>query len=143
MDDANALVLLISQDVSEYRGVSLVPVDYPQMESVDFDLTRHVRTALEMRPDFAAAKRTVERNNIVVKFNRNQLWPEIDLVGSYGLNGRGPTFNRLSDSTVSGDNPAWSVGVMVTIPLGNRQARATYHQSKLQVDQSLISLKQL
>lgn len=143
-DRENALKRLIAQDVMELRGESLVPFDYPVVEMVETDAARSIRTALESRPDFLAARHELDRQNILVKFNRNQLWPQIDLQGSYGLNGRGDTgFGSFADNLASGDNPAWSVGVVVTLPLGNRQARANYHTARLTAEQALLNLKRL
>ena len=142
-DNENTLKRLISQQITEFRGVTLVPTDFPVAELMDLDVTQSIRTALELRPDYASAKEALERQNIAVQFNRNQLWPEIDLQGSYAANGRGITFSDFSDNVTSGDNPTWSVGVVVTIPLGNRQARANYNIAKLDADQALLTLKAL
>ena len=142
-DNENQLKRLITQQVTEFRGVTLVPTDFPVAQMTDLDVAQSVRTALEMRPDYASAKEALERQNISVQFNRNQLWPEIDLQGSYAANGRGPTFSEFSDNVWSGDNPSWSAGVVVTIPLGNRQARANYHIAKLDAEQALLTLKGL
>jgi outer membrane protein len=142
-DNENALKRLISQQVTEFRGVSLVPTDFPVAQMMDLDVVQSVRTALELRPDYVSAKEALERQNIVVQFNRNQLWPEVDLQGSYAANGRGLTFSDFSDNVGSGDNPTWSGGIVVTIPLGNRQARANYHIARLDADQALLTLKAL
>jgi len=142
-DNENALKLLISQNVGEFQGESFVPVDYPVVEMIETDVARSVRTALESRPDYIAAKQAVDKQNIQVKYNRNQLWPEIDLTGSYGWNGLGGNFDNWADNVNSRDNPVWSAGVTVTLPLGNRQARASYHSSQLQAKQLLLQLKQL
>jgi outer membrane protein TolC len=142
-DAENVVKRLISQQVSEFRGVSLIPSDFPVAQMTDLDVTQSIRTALTKRPDFLSAKHAVERQNIVVQFSRNQLWPEIDLQGSYGVNGSGTSVSRYSDSLTSDDFPAWSAGVVVSFPLGNRQARSSYHIAKLDADQALISLKAL
>jgi len=142
-DNENTLRRLISQQVTEFRGVSLVPTDFPVAEMMDLDVVQSVRTALEMRPDYFSAKEALERQNIAVQFNRNQLWPEIDLQGSYAANGIGSTFGNFSTDVTGGDNPSWSAGVVITIPLGNRQARANYHIAKLDADQALLTLKAL
>ncbi|MGD0650087.1 MAG: TolC family protein [Verrucomicrobiia bacterium] len=142
-DNENALKILISQNVGEFQGESIVPVDYPVVEMVETDVARSIRTALEMRPDYIRAKLTVESQNIQVKFNRNQLWPEIDLNASYGWAGRGGTFEDWADNVGTRENPVWAGGVTVTFPLGNRQARANYQAARLQVEQFLLQLKQL
>lgn len=142
-DNENTLKRLICQRVTELRGVSLVPVDYPLVQMVAIDVDFSTNTALEKRADYLSLKHALEKQNISVQFSRNQLWPEIDLQGSYGLNGGGRTFNRYSDSLSSGDNPVWMVGVALTVPLGNRAARANYHIARLDADQAVLSLKSL
>ena len=97
-----------------------------------------------MRADYLSAKQAVEKQNILVRFNRNQLWPEIDLQGSYGYNGRSGTgFEDFVDNTASGNSPVWTIGVTFSMPIGDRQARANYHTARLQAEQQLLSLKEL
>jgi outer membrane protein TolC len=78
---------LISQDVTELRGVRLVPVETPPVRPVVMDLANSISRALESRPEYLQELHNVERQNILVAFNRNQLWPQVDLEGSYGLTG--------------------------------------------------------
>jgi outer membrane protein TolC len=108
---------------------------------VETDIDRSTRTALESRPDFLAAKHELERRGILVKFNRNQLYPQVDLTGSYSRNGAAGTFNGLVDDVSRGDQRTWGVGVIASFPLGNRQARANYNISRLDEDQAVIDLK--
>ena len=142
-DNENTLKRLICQRVMEMRGVSLVPVDYPLVQMVAIDVDLSTATALEKRADYLSLKHALEKQNISVQFTRNQLWPEIDLQGSYGLNGGGRNFDRYIDSYTGANYPAWSVGVALTIPLGNRAARASYHIARLDADQAVLSLKSL
>ncbi len=142
-DNENTLKRLICQRVMEMRGVSLVPVDYPLVQMVAIDVDLSTATALEKRADYLSLKHTLEKQNISVQFTRNQLWPEIDLQGSYGLNGGGRNFDRYMDSYTGANYPAWSVGVALTFPLGNRAARASYHIARLDADQAILSLKSL
>jgi outer membrane protein TolC len=142
-DNENALKILISQNVREFQGESFVPVDYPIVEMVETDVARSIRTAFEKRPDYIAAEQAVEKQNIQVKFTRNQLWPEIDLQASYGWNGLGENLGNWASSVGTRDYPVWAAGVMVTFPLGDRQARANYHSARLQAEQLLLQLKQL
>jgi outer membrane protein TolC len=141
IDQQNTLIRLISQDAIEYRGVTLIPTDTPTREIVDLDVPANVRTALENRPDIIAARHEVERQNILVKYNRNQLWPEVDLQGTIGFSGAGSSYGRYVDSVTSGDYPAWGVGISITFPLGNRSAKANYNTAKLQAEQTVLSLK--
>ena len=142
-DQEDILKRFISQNVSEFDGVSLLPAEYPVVEMVETDVARSINTALQARPDFLAAHAAVERSDILVKFNHNQLWPQIDLQGSYGLNAIGRNFGDLIDNAASGDGEQWSIGVVLTVPLGNRVARANYRTARLQAEQALLSLKVL
>jgi len=140
-DNEVALKRLIARDLTEFRDVSLLPADYPVIEMVETDIDRSTRTALESRPDFLAAKHELERRGILVKFNRNQLYPQVDLTGSYSRNGAAGTFNGLVDDVSRGDQRTWGVGVIASFPLGNRQARANYNIARLDEDQAVIDLK--
>ena len=46
------------------------------------------------RPDLLQAKLNVEQQGIQLKYYRNQLFPELDLIGSYGYNGSGQEFDN-------------------------------------------------
>ena len=142
-DNENTLKRLIAADVAEFAGVTLVPTDLPTMEMVELDVTRSTRQALADRPDFHAVREAVERQDILVRYNRNQLWPQVDLQASYAAAGRAGGFGDLTSDQFNGDYPAWSVGVIVRVPLGNRQARANYNIARLDAEQALIGLKQL
>jgi outer membrane protein TolC len=102
-----------------------------------------VRTALQSRPDYRAAQNTVEQQNILIKFNRNQLWPEVDVKASYGYNTGGDNFNDSINNYGTGRNPVWAAGVTLSFPLGDRASRAGYHSAKLQAEQLLLQLKRL
>ena len=142
-DNENTLKRLICREVAEFRGTTLVPVDYPLVQMIQTDVAESTRTALTQRPDYLSATEALERQHIVVQLNHNQLWPEIDLQGSYGLNGRGRSFGGYTDNLTTGDSPVWGIGVAVSIPLGNRQARSNYHIARLDADQLLLNLKAL
>jgi outer membrane protein len=145
----NTLKRLISHDVTEFGSVSLQPTDYPQVEIVDTDAVRSTRLALELRPDLVGLRQELERRGILVRYNRNQLWPQIDVTGSYGANARSGdamrdgTFGNFLDRLTSGDNPVWNAGVVVSVPIGNRRARANYNIARLDEDQAVINVKRL
>lgn len=143
-DSENTLKRLMCRQVDEFRGVSLLPVDYPVVHPIATDVDQSTRTAFLMRADYLSAKRSYDAQNILVGFNRNQMLPQLDVSGSYGLNGQSQgRFSDFIDSAASGHYPAWSAGVTVSFPLGNRQARANYHTAQLQAQQQGLSIKEL
>jgi len=143
-DQENALKRLIATEVREFEGLTLVPTDLPVVEMVELDATRSTKVALSERPDFMALKEASARSEILVRSSRNDLLPRVDLQASGSLGGddtRG--FGGLTQSQLRGDNPAWSVGLVVSLPLGNRQARASYNIARLDAQQSALALQQL
>jgi outer membrane protein TolC len=142
-DRENALKRLIASDVMTLRGVSLRPAESLVDQPVETDAAISVRTALENRPDMVQARHELQRRGILLAFNRNQLWPEIDLQTSYGLNARGDSVGNFAEDVAGRDNPVWSIGVIATIPLSNRQAKAAYEVARLEEEQAVLTVKRL
>jgi outer membrane protein len=99
---------------------------------------------LTMRPDLSALKFQLEKAGITLKLRKNQLWPELDLFGSYGFSELSNLGYRRSASDLGlVRNPAFTYGVILDIPLGNRGARAKYGAAKAQQSQWLVEYKRL
>ena len=54
------------------------------------------------RPDLLQARLNVEQQGIQLKFDRNQLFPELDLIGSYGFNGAAREYSDTFDQIQRG-----------------------------------------
>ena len=61
--------------------------DRIEINTVERDLTKSLLKAFELRPEYIATRKKIEREKIRVAFAKNQRWPQFDLKGSYGLNG--------------------------------------------------------
>jgi len=149
-DAENVLKRLITHDVSEFTGMELLPADAPAFEMVELDVVRSTRTALDQRPEYAVAKAAVAKQNINVQYQKNQLWPQVDLFGTYGYNARSPlttnetsSFNNYASNLADSDAPAWVVGIRVSYPLGDRQGRSNYRIARLQATQTVLDLKRV
>src|SRR5262249_23346755 len=79
---------------------------------------------------------------IVLKFSYNQLYPSLDLFGAYGHNGLdASSYTGVLDDFRQGNNPTYSYGALLSIPLSNRSARSRYKQSKAEKQQAIDTLK--
>jgi outer membrane protein TolC len=137
----NSLKKLLSSNYREIHDQRLEPTAGLVAVPSSVDLYESWGRALSQRPDLLENRLALERQGITVKYNKNQLLPELDITGSYGYNGSGTTFNN-SLSDVSGTQKAnWSAGASVTYPLFNRKARSAYETSKLNQQQALLNLK--
>jgi outer membrane protein TolC len=137
------------------------PLDSPKFfVDVPVPLKESILTALKKRPDYLAKKKELSNKHIQVKFNENQLYPTLDLVASFGLNGIsgdaqavgiptprtspfGGNFGRGQERTFSGDASTWEGGFLFKYPLGNRDAKSRLAVSKLETAQILMRIKDL
>ena len=72
-----------------------------------------------------------------------QLFPELDLIGSYGWSGTSREFSGTFGQFDQGNQPFYSYGAQMTVPLTQQAARNTFKASKVQQAQLLLQLKQL
>ena len=102
-----------------------------------------LRQAYANRVEYLQAKQQLEKQDIKIAFAKNQLLPRVDLIGSLGANGlNGGSGSALGDA-FEGSTPAWSIGVAVTVPLGNQAAKAQMKEVATEKRQMLLSFKQL
>jgi outer membrane protein TolC len=85
----------------------------------------------------------VEEQGIQLKYYRNQLFPEVDLIGSYGYNGAGQDFNDTFNQFAAADRPFYSYGAQLSMPLSNIGPRNQFKSGKVTEKQLLLQLKQL
>ena len=137
------------------------PLDTPKfLVEAQVSLEESILTALKNRPDYLASKKELNNKHIQVKFNENQLYPTLDLVASFGLNGIsgeaqavgfptprtnpfGGNFGRSQERTFSGDSSTWEGGLLFKYPLGNREAKSKLAVSKLETAQLLMNIRDL
>jgi outer membrane protein len=71
------------------------------------------------------------------------LLPDLSLTGGVTTNGSGTGYGSDMGTLGSSHFISYSVGVVLTVPLGNRAAQASYIKSKLTADQARTGLKNL
>jgi outer membrane protein TolC len=95
------------------------------------------------RPDLLQARLNAEQQGIQLKFLNNQLYPELDLIGSYGFNGTGEKFRDTFNQFNAADRPFYSYGAQLSMPLSNVGPRNQYKSGKVTLQQYLLQQKQL
>ncbi len=139
----NALKNLLSQEYSEWATVSIQPTEGLRAVPVVTDLQDSWHKGLTQRPDLLQSRKGLENQGILVKFRRNQLYPQLDLVGSigYAAQARDGSYGDVFDQLVGRDNPVWSVGAELSVPLTRRQDRYNYKSAKAQAEQLKLTFK--
>jgi outer membrane protein TolC len=139
----NVLKSLLSDNMAEWQDVIVEPTDEMAAAPVRLHREESWGRGLTLRPDLLELRSDVERLGLVLKFRRNQLYPQLDVVGSYGFAGAGREFGGAFRDIARGDSPAYSYGAVVTIPLGNKAERSRYRISKAEQQQALVELQRL
>ncbi len=139
----NALKRLMSEEFSDWKDVGVRPTETLSAVAEVFSRVDSWQKGLSMRPDLLQSKVELERQDIVLRYNRNQLYPQLDLVGSYGYVGRDQNFGPSLGDIGDRKNPNYGYGLTLTIPLGNRSARNNYQTGKAQKAQMLLQHKKL
>jgi len=141
---------------------ALVPEDKPQFSPEKTDFNDFLQTALEKRPDIEQVRLDLASKNIGVRYYRNQMLPDLQLTASYytkGLSGTPRDVNidlfaggsatssvvgNLSDSlrdVLKSLYKNYSIGLQLNVPLFNTSAKADLTQARLNLAQSLLTLK--
>lgn len=132
----------------------IVPLDRPTEETATPDVEAGIEKALRLRPEVKQAVVDIESKKVSFAYNRNQILPRLDFVGSYGLAGVG--FNQSLEGPSGGvverdyvdalyqirgwEYPGWSVGLNFSLPILNRTAKGNAAAARVDLDLSRSSL---
>lgn len=90
------------------------------------DAQSGLAAALAANPDYLGKISAKEAEDIRTAYMKNQKLPQLDFKASYGLNGLGTDLTKANEDITEYDFPAWGVGLELTVPLGNREAKNRY-----------------
>ena len=141
--DQNTLKNLITDNYLQLHDVELAPAETLVAVRQWFDVQDSWSKGMAARPDLLQAKVTLEQQGIQLKYDWNQVFPQLDLTGSYGFNGAGKEFSDAFGQYAQGSRPFYSYGGKLSMPLDNLAARSTYKSDKAVAQQDLLRLKQL
>jgi outer membrane protein len=124
--------------------IAVRAVEEPLMRDVVLDFYESYRLAYENNPDYLSRKAQAVAEHVRLAFAKNQRLPQLDLKGSYGLNGLGVNPGNSHDDLERAEFPAWSVGVEMRIPVtGGIRERNEYKAAQLSKQKSLVNLKEI
>jgi outer membrane protein TolC len=99
------------------------------------------RVGLSERPEMVQAKLKIEKQHITIKYDFNQLFPQIDVIGSYGRSATDSTFGATLGDIKNETSPNYLYGITLTVPLGNSSARGTYRADRAALQSLLLQAK--
>ena len=154
-------MLMNRKDLPLGSPVAIVPTDPPVYKDVPLGIGQLLEAAYENRPECRQSQLAIESKRNELAFNKNQLYPSVDLNGSVklkGVRGSGRTviFNGqpVVSNLAGGQGDAfgdmaggkfydYSVGVSVAYLLSNRSAKSKVAKSMIELDADEMSLASL
>jgi len=148
----------------DFWTVSLEPSDAMPFTAQAVDVDAAVRKAVANRTDIEVSKNSLARNDVNIRFFRNQVLPQVNATASYRSNAVGGVFLSPVNLTsigaprtvvaehgfgsVLGDVlgsafPTWQVGLTLSYPLGTSSQETNLARAKLQYAQEETQLKNL
>src|SRR5689334_3816297 len=155
--------LIVSGTEDPLWNAAINPVDRPTFLPEPLNVEAAVRKALDNRTDLQIARKTIDSNNVTLRYMRNLTLPALDLTAMYGANGLGGTQFRRNGtgvtSTIIGvvpggygdawrtltgrDFPTWNLALNLSYPIGASAQEAQLARAKVQLNQSAAQLRAL
>ena len=141
----------IENQFRQLIGETRFPVDasglelekLPPAAPVSVDAAADLKTALDQRPDFQAARLGVTRRRASRALAQNQLMPRLDFIGSYGYGGLDRDFSTSRGQVRDREAHAYTAGLVVSIPLTFAEGRGRARAATLGLRQSEADLLRL
>jgi outer membrane protein len=121
----------------------ILPATVPLEEQLRMSLEDQINTAMENRFELGQQQLRIDSSNIATKVAKNNLLPQLNAVGSVGVEGLGANYGDAVEDQFSLDHPSWSLGVQFEFPFGNRAARAIWKRTLLQRMQAITQYQGL
>ena len=160
----NLRALIFDPASPDFWTMTIEAVDLPSFETVTVDADAAVRSALERRTDLQRTVKSLEVNDLEIKFLRNQSLPDISASFDYGLSGlgglqlvrdvgpfgpgsgavvgqSGRSFAAVVGDLFANRYPAWTAAVNVSYPIGASGAEADLARARVEYNQGQTQLK--
>jgi outer membrane protein len=129
------------EEILSVDGINIIPVDPLEYNKININLNTSVKQALEKRPDYLQIKQELLNKDILIKVAKNSMLPELDLQGTFALNGLADDWNSSYNDLKNADTYNWDVSLVFSLPWGIREAKADYEVEKLEKQQYILKLK--
>ena len=134
--DAARLALLKSLGLSTQTRV--LPQDQIDMQAIRYEYQQALDLALRNRADYLTATLGIEVARTRLMLAQNNLLPDLSLIGGYS---QSQTITSSPGLAGSGSN--WSVGLRLTVPLGDLSLQQVLVQSKVDLEKAELGLSKL
>ncbi|HOK09550.1 MAG TPA: TolC family protein [Candidatus Hydrogenedens sp.] len=130
---------LLLRDGDLFSKTLIVPTDRPHsfenerlnVENLAPDVDQSVEKALKNRPEIVMASLQIDIADLQLLKARNEMLPQVDVIGSYGQGGRDRSLAKMFYGIRDDDETYYTYGIKAVVPLGNRAGRGAYQRARL------------
>jgi outer membrane protein len=159
-DRLRALVYPYSPERMEFFTTRIEPAQLPAFQPVTVDADTAVRNALDKRTDLRQTRKTLEANDVSIRYFRNQTMPDVNAQFDYGLSGLGGTqfvrdvgfpgpiigqtqrsYGAVLNDLFANRYPAWTLSLNIGYPIGQSTSEANLARARLQNNQAATQLR--
>jgi len=138
-----AVKRLITENYTSWAMVELVPTESLSAARPYLNLQDSWSQGLAKRPELIQARLDIDKQGITLKYDKNQLLPELDVFGTFGYNGSGKEFSDALYDVQQRNEQFYTYGGQISLPLSNVGPRNTYHSDKALMEQLVLTYKRL
>jgi outer membrane protein len=155
--------LIMDPQTANFWEMKFDLTDSPTFEAQPVDVDAAVRKALDARTDLVQQKKTIEENDITLRYMQNQIRPDVNVNVKYGVSAQGGTalaydysnvlnpvflgqlgavgYGSMFKSLLKNDYPQWSFALTFGYPIGNSTAETNLVRARLQYGQAQTQLR--
>jgi outer membrane protein TolC len=158
--------LIYDPDMPDFWNTKIEPADAPAFQPIAVDIDGAVRAALDRRTDLRSTRKTIEANDVSIRYFRNQTMPDVNAQLDYGLAGLGGTqfqrgegpfgpgtgeiipggltqrsFGSVLTDLFANRYPTWTLSLNIGYPIGTSTAEAGLARARLQDRQAQTQLR--
>lgn len=156
----NLRALIYDPAMPDFWNIRIEPAEIPPFQPISVDVDGAIRAALDRRTDLQQTRKTIEANDVSIRFFRNQTLPDVTASFDYGLTGLGGTqfvrgegfpgpiigetqrsFGAVLSDLFANDFPSWTFTMNISYPIGTSTSEASLARARLQNSQSLVQLR--
>jgi outer membrane protein TolC len=134
--------LLSDNYTNEWANVIVASKDMLLALPQQYNLQESWRRGIAQNPPLVAQRLSLDVAKYNVRLQRNQLFPEVNVIGTYGYNASGTEYSDAFRQIGNQNFPFWSVGGQLSVPLGRTSARNNLKSAKASQEQQALQLKQ-
>ena len=137
----NSVRTFISSSATETTA-EIEPAETLSLEEIKIDFKGSLAKAFKRRAEYLSSLKKMEREDIKMVFAENQTLPQLDLKGSYNMNGLADTPGNSWEDAWKRDYATWYVGIELRLPLGgDKKSVSELETTRQRKRQALLEMK--